>query len=257
MTDLGGICVVVNADDLGLSPSVNGAIAFCFDEGLISSATAMANMPCLGEACELARARGWLERVGVHVNLSEGPALSDEMRGSSRFCDADGRFILGRCRPGYLAPSDRRRIACEVAAQVATCRHAGIVPSHADSHHHFHTGPLIIGPVAGALRAAGVAALRLGRNLAPASRRGPKGMYKRWLNWRIRRLGFASTRHFSDLDEFVAARKRRELAAATYEVMVHPDYDEAGRLIDAVDGRPLPERLREALSGCTIIPYPC
>ncbi len=47
--------VTVNADDFGLSLSDNALILRAFETGVISSATAMANMPGFEPACELAR----------------------------------------------------------------------------------------------------------------------------------------------------------------------------------------------------------
>ena len=256
MSELTSPQVVVNADDLGLSPSVNEAIATCFSDGLISSATAMANMGALAEAGQMAGARGWLSQVGVHVNLSEGTALTAGIRQCSRLCATDGRFLLGPARPGFLSRADRRAVGEEVQAQINACRDAGMEPRHADSHHHIHTAPQLVGPVTRALRLEGIAGLRLGRNLAPESRTGAKGLYKGLLNWRIRLAGFATTQYFGDLEEFRAVRSRGELVAARYEVMVHPDHDAVGQLIDAVDGLPLREALDEALTGCTLISYP-
>jgi len=248
--------VVVNADDLGLNASVNEAIATCFGEGLISSATAMANMSCLAEAAEMAHAGGWVSEVGVHVNLTEGTALTAGMRACARLCDAEGRFLLGPARPGFLSRADRRAVTQEVQAQVRACRDVGLEPMHADSHHHIHTVPQLTGAVARALRAEAITGLRLARNLTAASRAGAKGAYKRLLNWRLRRRGFATTQYFGDLEEFRAERERGSLATGRVEVMVHPDVDAAGQLVDAVDGLPLRQRLANALVGCDLVAYP-
>lgn len=47
--------VIVNADDFGLSAHTNAVILHAFQAGLISSATAMANMPAFAAACALAQ----------------------------------------------------------------------------------------------------------------------------------------------------------------------------------------------------------
>jgi len=43
----------VNADDFGMSPRINHAILQAFENGLISSATIMANMPAFEDACQI------------------------------------------------------------------------------------------------------------------------------------------------------------------------------------------------------------
>src|SRR5690606_10006865 len=45
--------VIINADDFGLSSDENRTIISAFQQGLISSATLMANMPAFEEACAL------------------------------------------------------------------------------------------------------------------------------------------------------------------------------------------------------------
>nr|BFE95654.1 hypothetical protein GCM10020185_61900 [Pseudomonas brassicacearum subsp. brassicacearum] len=67
--------VIVNADDFGLSLSENALILRAFETGVISSATAMANMPGFEQACEMARQPLLNGHVGLHFNLSYGPPL--------------------------------------------------------------------------------------------------------------------------------------------------------------------------------------
>ena len=58
--------VIVNADDFGLSACENAVILGAFQAGLISSATAMANMPAFETACLLAR-HPLLELSLIHI----------------------------------------------------------------------------------------------------------------------------------------------------------------------------------------------
>lgn len=247
--------LIINADDLGLSETVNEAITQCFETGLITSATLMANMPAFEAACRSASERGWTDCIGVHLNFSEGEPLTEEMRRSRRFCDGE-RFALGRARPWRLPSRDRDAIEAETAAQVSRCREHGVEPTHADSHHHLHTAVPVSAPVVRALRRCEVASLRRARNLAPPSTAGLKGVYKTWLHRRVRSAGLWTTGYFCGLDEFLAARRQRPLRHAVYEIMVHPTLQEDGRLVDAVDGLPLDDRIREATRETRQIPYP-
>jgi hypothetical protein len=68
--------VIVNADDFGLSACDNAVILGAFQAGVISSTTAMANMPAFEAACSMARHPLLEGRVGLHFNLTAGRPLS-------------------------------------------------------------------------------------------------------------------------------------------------------------------------------------
>src|SRR5690606_12544549 len=76
--------VIINADDFGLSSDENRTIIVAFQQGLISSATLMANMPAFEEACSLAREYGLQGRIGLHFNLTYGKPLSTALRSQPR-----------------------------------------------------------------------------------------------------------------------------------------------------------------------------
>jgi len=73
--------VIVNADDFGLSPCENAVILGAFQAGLISSATAMANMPAFDAACVMAQHPLLKGRIGLHFNLTYGRPLSQGILG--------------------------------------------------------------------------------------------------------------------------------------------------------------------------------
>src|SRR3954468_2789696 len=67
--------LIVNADDWGRSQAETDATLACFQEGRISSTTAMVFMGDSERAAELARKAGI--DVGLHFNLSEPFTVSD------------------------------------------------------------------------------------------------------------------------------------------------------------------------------------
>ena len=79
--------MIINADDFGYSAEVNEAVSECFRAGVINRATIMVNMPGAEEAARIARENGFFDRVGLHINLTEGKALTDECA-ASELCDA-------------------------------------------------------------------------------------------------------------------------------------------------------------------------
>ena len=76
--------MIINADDFGYSQAVNMAIADCFKNKTI-------NMPCAQDAANLAKENNFFDCVGLHINLTEGKALSKECA-SSELCDENGFF---------------------------------------------------------------------------------------------------------------------------------------------------------------------
>jgi len=136
-----GRLLIVNADDLGQTPGVNRGIEEAHLEGVVSSATLLANGAAFGEGVELA---GRCRRLGVglHVNLVEGAPIAPVERVGS-LVDAQGRFwnkrgLVGRWLTGRIDP---RHVRVEFAAQVGRLRESGLEPTHFDSHQHLHVLP--------------------------------------------------------------------------------------------------------------------
>lgn len=186
--------VIINADDFGLSSDENRTIISAFQQGLISSATLMANMPAFEEACALARQHGLQGRIGLHFNLTYGRPLSAAIRRQPRFCNAAGEFDLHLPRHQLWLPAPTRRaIQAELQAQWQRCLEHGVRPSHIDSHQHVHN-ILPVGEVVARFAARQGVPLRLARNLG-RNINLPKRLFKAWLNRRLRRLAPASADH--------------------------------------------------------------
>ena len=224
--------VVVVANDFGLSPQVNAGIVAAFERQLISATSLMANMPDFDAAVAVARDRGLTDRLGVHLNLSEGQAVSTEIRACPRFCDPDGALRWRHRNVWRLDASERRGIAAEWRAQLEKVRAAGIAPSHLDSHHHVHTA-LAIGTIAIAVaREAGVPTLRLSRNCGPEPGVAVR-LYKRYYNWRIKSAGLSRMAYFGSAHD---VRSILGTTAGPIEVMTHPSLDTSGQLVNDRDG---------------------
>ncbi|HEX7472399.1 MAG TPA: ChbG/HpnK family deacetylase, partial [Candidatus Limnocylindrales bacterium] len=217
--------VVVVADDFGLSPEVNAGIVAAFERRLISATSLMANMPDFDAAVAVARDRGLTDRLGVHLNLSEGRALSVEIRDCPRFCGPDGTLRWRHRNVWRLDATEQRGIAAEWRAQLEKVRAAGIAPSHLDSHHHVHTA-LAIGMIAIAVaREYAVPTLRLSRNCGPDPGVAV-GLYKRFFNGRIRSAGLSRMAYFGSAHD---VRSILGSARGPIEVMTHPQLDASGR----------------------------
>src|SRR3981081_1226976 len=67
--------LIVNADDLGWTVGVNRGIEGAHRNGIVTSASLLANGGAFAEAVELARGTRGLG-VGVHLNLSDGRPIA-------------------------------------------------------------------------------------------------------------------------------------------------------------------------------------
>jgi hypothetical protein len=120
--------VIINADDFGYSHSVNRAILQSFQCSLINSTSLMANMEGFADTVGLAHTQPGLEgKIGIHLTLTEGIPLSEEIRSCPRFCDAEGRFCYRRERPLFLLTRrEKKAVHRELRMQLDRVFEAGI-----------------------------------------------------------------------------------------------------------------------------------
>jgi len=210
--------VIVNADDFGLSAHTNAVILHAFQAGLISSATAMANMPAFAAACTLAQLPALRGRVGLHFNLTFGRPLSEAITKEPRFCTPGGEFDLRiKQRTLRLSRREREAVEQELLAQWQHCLCLGLRPSHLDSHQHVHNiWPIgvIVARFAARVGVPVRLARNLGHNIGPVKR-----VYKTLLNRRLRQLAGATADYVC-----TPADLRAGLApdAGLLEVVAHP-----------------------------------
>jgi predicted glycoside hydrolase/deacetylase ChbG (UPF0249 family) len=155
--------LIINADDLGITPGVNGAIVEAHQHGVVTSASLMANGKYFGEAAQLVRSVPKLS-VGCHVVLVDGSPLSPADRVPSLLTATnDGRFpasfgaITRRTLLRYPSPEE---LETEIVAQIQKLQAAGIRVSHLDSHKHVHMLPILARSMIRAAVECGVPAIR-------------------------------------------------------------------------------------------------
>lgn len=244
--------VIINADDFGLNEHCSKAIAEAFAKGLVTDTTMMATGEYFDHAVSLAREQGFINNIGIHLNLTEGVPLTEDIKGCPRFV-TDGRFNKQYDRTKPLSDDEKSAIYKELSAQAEKIENAGIKINHADSHHHIHTG-VFVAPIAERVcKEHGINKIRVHRNLGdmPALKRFMKNRF----NKRLRRDGFVTTAYFA----YVMDIKDSDIPDST-EIMVHPDYDKNGVLIDrrgvengSPIGYPLPDLRKER--DITLIGY--
>src|SRR3989442_2432131 len=134
--------LIVNADDLGWSEGVNRGIAGAHRQGIVTSASLLANGAAFARAAELARSEARLG-IGVHLNLSDGPPelaageVPSLVDAQGTFFAGPGRLFLRRGRGGRGAGGGGRGRG----GRNRKGRDAGISPTHLDGHKHVHMLP--------------------------------------------------------------------------------------------------------------------
>lgn len=244
--------LIVNADDFGKNDDINRAVCEAFDNGFITSTTLMANMPGAGAAYELACKGGFADKVGVHLNITEGMPLTEAIRSNPLVCAPDGSFNAAFYHNTkyrlYMDKLAIDQIREELDAQIRLFLDLGFKTLHIDSHHHVHTNY----PVYLALRFLAskydLKYIRLSRNLYRGGR-AFNNIYKHFYNRAVKKLAAETTDYFGSykdimtyfsLDPMRSADRIKEpspemkrlLSDRSVEIMVHPMYDEEGRLMD-------------------------
>lgn len=217
--------VIINADDFGLSSSVNEAIVRCFNDNLIHRTTVMTNMPAFTEACELAERNEFKDKVGLHLVLNDGCPLTERIKSNHHFCK-DGQFIQGWYvsikRKFFLSYYDKECLREEIEAQMKAYCNAGYTLMHIDSHYLIHTSsPVLIDMVCELAKKYGFKSMR---NVSLYSTDNiVYRIAKKYVARRIRQ-DFQTTVHFAPYCQY-------PLPLKDVEYMSHPDMVE-GVVVD-------------------------
>jgi len=241
--------LIINADDFGLTRGVNRAIAEAHLQGIVTSATLMANGQAFDDALQRAQSNPGLG-IGCHIVLVDGVPLLESREVSTLIGGTnDGQFRQSltsfalRAVGGCL---DAGQIEAEATAQIRKLQSAGLAVSHLDTHKHTHIFPQVLRPLLRAAQACGVRAVRnpFGRVgfLLMASR---PNLWRRYGQLKILNtfagkfrqavrdagvfttdgsLGIAAT---GRLDESLFRMILENLPEGTWELVCHPGYNDA------------------------------
>jgi len=233
--------LIVNADDFGLSASVNRGIIDCYKKGIVTSSTLMPNMPGFDNAVFFSKQNPDLG-VGCHLNLYRGAPVLAASEVSS-LVNAKGLFFSSweLVQRIYLRKIKPREVEKELSAQIQKTREAGVSITHLDSERHFHGFPIIAPIVAKLARDFKIRKVRLPRekwNLKKASQIFSSQFYKmRYLALRSRFLvalfreqgikfvdNFYGILYSGKLDQNILAKLFDQIPDGISELMVHPGY---------------------------------
>lgn len=129
--------VIVHADDLGMTHSVNAASIKGLESGLVTSASIMAPCPWFPEMADYAKSHPDAD-FGLHLTLTServfyrwGPVAPRDQVPS--LVDPNGYFHLNWTEAARI---DAKEVELELRAQIERAMAMGVRPTHLDSHQY-------------------------------------------------------------------------------------------------------------------------
>jgi predicted glycoside hydrolase/deacetylase ChbG (UPF0249 family) len=241
--------LIINADDFGLTPGVNRAIAELHQAHVLTSTTLMATGAAFDDAVAIARANPSLG-IGCHVVLTDGEPISSP-ESIPTLMGADGKnfrpslldFMQAVVR-GKVREEDIER---EALAQIQKLQHAGIAVTHLDTHKHTHLFPAVARPLLRVAEQTSIGAIRNPFEPAWSSRVAPNAFVRR-LQFHI--LSILGKKSFESLPQLKSHRVQTTngtigvsatgqldavslrkilygMPEGTWELVCHPGYNDA------------------------------
>ncbi len=265
--------LIVNADDFGLSPSVNEAVIRAHREGILTTASLMVNEPGFAAAVQLAREHPKLG-VGLHLTLLQGHAAlpPEKIPGLVNHRGELTRSPVGAGLKYFFRAGLREALRAEIHAQFQKFHATGLPLDHVNGHLHLHLHPAVFKILMADADLLGIRHLRLTRDCLARSRRLARGrwLYRvshaaifEWLSGRARKpLAARRIRHAqitfgllqdSLVDEEYVLKLLPELPPGDSELYSHPSLDKFKHEFDAL----ISPRVREQVEklGIELIRY--
>jgi hopanoid biosynthesis associated protein HpnK len=257
--------LIVNADDFGLSTSVNTAVIRAHRDGILTTASLMVNEPGLDEAVALAKQNPKLG-VGLHLSLLCGrAALSPEK--IPGLVSPHGEFSKNPIATGFRYFFQRglqQQLRAEIHAQFEKFRATGLSLDHVNGHLHLHLHPVIFRILMEDAGKLGIRHLRFTRDCFARSRRMARGRWfyrashaliYEWLSSRAREpLRQRGIKHAqitfgllqdSHVDEEYVLKLLPELPPGDSELYSHPLLDEFKHEFDALVSPRVKEQIKK------------
>jgi hopanoid biosynthesis associated protein HpnK len=249
--------LILNADDFGLTPGINRAVAELHSAGVLTSATLMANGPAFDDAVAIAHTHPTLG-VGCHIVLTDGIPVSPPDT-IPTLIGPDGKSfrpsLLNFLQALLLGRINKEDVTREALAQIQKLQRAGIEITHLDTHKHTHLFPTIARPILEVAESTSIPAIRnpfeppwsLALDHGSTTRRlaikligSLRPRFETCLNLhRDRILTTEGTVAISATGQLTATTLAEVLRAlpptGTYELCCHPGYNDAD--LDAVTTR--------------------
>ena len=265
--------LIVDADDFGLSHSVNEAVIRAHRDGILTGASLMVNESGFDEAVKLAKENPKLG-VGLHLTLLQGHSVLPPGK-IPGLVNSRGEF--SNCPVGvginyFFKRNLREQLRAEIHAQFEKFHSSGLQLDHVNGHLHLHLHPAIFKILMEDSDKLGIRQMRLTRDCLTRSRKMSRGhlFYKishaaifEMLSGRARKtLKQKNIRHAqitfgllqnARVDEEYILKLLPELPTGDSELYSHPSLGEFKHEFDAL----VSPRVKEMISklGIELIRY--
>jgi predicted glycoside hydrolase/deacetylase ChbG (UPF0249 family) len=145
--------LIINADDLGISPEVNRGIFAAYEKGVVTDSSLLIQGPSAQEAIDIIK-KDPAFQVGIHINLD--PLLGWSSPGKERF--PRQKLLTMMNEPEFAS-----KVKKEIKEQTKAFLDTGLAPSHVDTHHHVHGFPRIFEMLLEVMNTYGIRAIRFSK----------------------------------------------------------------------------------------------
>jgi predicted glycoside hydrolase/deacetylase ChbG (UPF0249 family) len=204
--------LIINADDLGISPQVNQGIFFGYEKGVVTDSSLLIKGPYVREAIEQIK-RTPSFQVGLHVDLD--PLLGWESPGIERL--PRQKLLKQMNEPAFI-----KQVKQEIDNQVTAFLDAGLIPSHIDTHHHVHGFLRIFELLVDEMDRHGIQAIRFskrGYSLLGREEIALTAEHAQWMEDALRKRKILHPRQLIDP---IFPFSLKEIPTGVSELMVHP-----------------------------------
>ena len=127
--------LIINADDFGYNDAITRGIIKGYREGLVTTTSAIVNIPGAPERIAIAHAHNPTLPIGLHLNLTVGRPVLPARR-VPHLVGPDGNFLPHEAILPRLSEIPLDEIRAEVAAQAELLVRCGVTFDHIDYHQH-------------------------------------------------------------------------------------------------------------------------
>jgi predicted glycoside hydrolase/deacetylase ChbG (UPF0249 family) len=204
--------LIINADDLGISPEVNRGIFIAYEKGVVTDSSLLMKGFYAQQAVEMIK-KTLSFPVGIHIDLD--PLLGWESPGIEQL---PRRQLLEIMKdPDFI-----KQVKKEIDNQLTAFLDAGLIPSHIDTHHHVHGFPQIFEPLVEAMDRYGIKAIRFSRKGYSLLGREDISLTPAQAQWMEDTLHEKKILHPHHLIDPLVPFSLKEIPTGVSELMVHP-----------------------------------
>lgn len=232
--------VIINADDFGMSEEVNEGIALLFKKGLIQRTTLMMNMPFTDHAIKISKEFGFFDKVGLHVNLTEGTPMSSLIK-TTKFCKHNNmsRHNFKLFSQLFVTPKQRKALEEEIQFQINAFLCNKLPLKHMDSHNYTNAHFSLVKSYIKKCKENGFYSIRVAKNVKSKRNRGLKLLYRKICNIKLKRFCLNNINEntclfFASPFDYLNALQTID-SSTNVEILVHPVFMD-GKIMDHYSG---------------------